>query len=336
MAQSRGRPNQSDIAARLGVSVSTVSRALADEVGISEQVRRDVLKLARDLGYRSKHVSAVPIDRRAVALVPLGSAASAMSSFYVGIVEGMRATAEEVGLALEVRLVNEALVTLETIQRHVTDAGARALLLAGIDPSDELVAWCSTNALPAVLVNGSDPLMRMSSVSPSNFYGAYLATKRLLDAGHRRILHYTHQHRPTILQRRRGFEAAIATVRGAEGVVVSTAECSTAELLDDILADRHKVTALFSWNDIAAVEMLGGLHSGGKPLPPGFSVVGFDDMPIASMTTPRLSTMRVEREAIGAGAIRLLLRHLEGEAVIQQLEIGVTSIQGGTVHPLVA
>lgn len=335
MAQGRGT-NQTDIAARLGVSVSTVSRALANEAGISETVRRDVKEMARTLGYRSKHISAPAADWHAIALVPLGSATSAMSSFYVSIVEGMRGAAEELGLALEVRLVNEALVTLETIQRHVTDAGARALLLAGIDPSDELVAWCAEAGISAVLVNGSDPLMRLSSVAPANFYGAYLATMRLLDAGHRRILHYTHQHRPTILQRKRGFEAAIAAVEGAEGIVVSTAERTTAELLEDILADRYKVTALFSWNDIAAVEMLGGLHSGGKQLPPLFSIVGFDDMPIASMSTPRLSTMRVHREAIGVGAVRLLLRHLEGEGAIHQLEIGVTAVPGGTVHPLIA
>lgn len=335
MARGRGSPNQSDIAARLGISVSTVSRALANEAGVSAQVRQDVLSIARSLGYASKHAGASPLGRRAVALVPLGSAASAMSGFYVGIVEGMRATAGELGLALDVRLVNEALVTLEIVQRCVAQAEAGAVLLAGIDPWDELVLWCREQGLAAVLVNGTDPLMRMSSVSPANFYGAYHLTARLLEAGHRRILHYTHQRRPTIVQRRRGFEAAMAEVEGAEGIIVSTAERSTAELLDDILADRYSITAVFSWNDIAAVEMLEGLHGGGKQLPTGFSIVGFDDLPIAGMTTPRLSTVHVDRETIGAAAIRLLIRHMDGETAIHQVEIGVTPVAGGTVHPLV-
>jgi DNA-binding LacI/PurR family transcriptional regulator len=327
----RSRPNQTDIARQLGVSVSTVSRALANESGISETLRSEVVKAARALGYKSKHAGLAPLERRAVALVPLGSAASAMSGFYVGIVEGMRATAAEIGLALEVRLVNESMVTLAAVERHLEQSDARALLLAGIDPWDELVAWCATNAFPAVLVNGSDPLMRMSSVSPSNFYGARLATERLLEAGHRRILHYTHMHRPTILERRRGFEAAIAGVPGAEGVVISTGERKTAELLDDILADRHGVTALFSWNDIAAVEMLEGLHGGGKQLPPRFSIIGFDDLPIASMSTPRLSTMRVNREGIGDAAVRLMMRLMEGDTAIHQIEIGVSVVPGETV-----
>jgi DNA-binding LacI/PurR family transcriptional regulator len=335
MARGRGSPNQSDIAARLGISISTVSRALANEAGVSEQVRQDVLKTARSLGYNSKHAGASPMGRRAVALVPLGSASSAMSSFYLGIVEGMRATAEELGLALEMRLVNEALVTLEIVQRFVAQAEAGGVLLAGIDPWDELVSWCREQELAAILVNGTDPAMRMSSVSPSNFYGAYHVTSRLLAAGHRRILHYTHQHRPTIIQRRRGFEAAIAEVEGAEGIIVSTAERSTGELLDDILADRHRITAVFSWNDIAAVEMLEGLHGGGKQLPAGFSIVGFDDLPIAGMTSPRLSTVHVDREAIGAAAVRLLHRQMDGETAIHQLEIGVSPIDGGTVHPLI-
>lgn len=325
------RPNQADIAARLGVSVSTVSRALANEVGISETVRRDVQKVARALGYKSKHVGAAVADRRAVALVPLGSATSAISNFYFGIVESMRRTAEEAGLVLDVRLVNESAVTLETVQRHLEQAQAKAMLLAGIDAFDELVDWCASNAVAAVLVNGVDPRMRMSSVSPSNFYGAYLATKRLLDAGHRRILHYTHPYRPTILQRRRGFEAAIAETPGAEATIIGTNEQTRAELFESIISNRYGATALFNWNDIAAVEIIEGAHGDDTPLPPGFSIVGFDDLPVAAMTSPRLSTMRVDREAIGRGAVRLLVGQMEGETAVQQLEIGVTPIEGQTI-----
>jgi DNA-binding LacI/PurR family transcriptional regulator len=328
------RPNQAEIAARLGVSVSTVSRALANETGVSETVRRDVQKLARALGYKSKHFGAVRLDRRAVALVPLGGATSGMSGFYVGIADGMRAAAEEAGLALDIRLVKESQVNLELIERHLTQSEAGALLLAGFDAWDELVVWCAERAVPVVLVNGTDPLMRLSSVSPSNFYGAYIATKRLLEAGHRRILHYTHLARPTILERRRGFETAMAGVAGAEGAVVSTAERSIPDLVEDILSGRHRVTAIFSWNDLAAVEIMEGLHGGSGILPESFSIVGFDDLPLASMTSPRLSTMRIEREAIGRGAIRLLIGQLEGETAVQQLEIGVTPVEGKTIRRL--
>ena len=226
------------------------------------------------------------------------------------------------------------MVTLDLIRRHIAQADAGGVLLAGIDAWDELTAWCAEAGIASVLVNGSDPQMRLNSVSPANFYGAFLATQRLLDAGHRKILHYTHRYRPTILQRQRGFEAAIAATPGATGIIVNTADRNTGELLQDILDGKHDITALFSWNDIAAVEMLEGLHGGGKALPPKFSIIGFDDLPLAGMATPRLSTIRVDREAIGRGAIRLLTQQMDGETAVQQLEIGVSTVAGGTVFEL--
>jgi DNA-binding LacI/PurR family transcriptional regulator len=328
------RANQADIAERLGVSVSTVSRALANEIGISDAVRRDVQRMARTLGYKSKHsMAAVAGDKRAVALVPLGSATSGLSGFYVGIVEGMREQAAAAGMALDVRLINESAVTLELIKKQIAQADAGGVLLAGIDAWDELTAWSAEAEVPVVLVNGSDPRMRVSSVSPANYYGAFMATQRLLGAGHRKILHYTHRYRPTIRQRQRGFEQAIAMTPGAVGTIVNTDERHTKELLGDMLAGKHDITAAFIWNDIAAVEMLEGIYGADSPLPRNFSIIGFDDLPLAGMATPRLSTTRVDREAIGRGAVRLLAEHMDGETAVQQLEIGVSMVEGETVFP---
>jgi DNA-binding LacI/PurR family transcriptional regulator len=329
------RANQTDIAERLGVSVSTVSRALANEIGISDAVRRDVQRMARTLGYKSKHnTSAAGGDKRAVALVPLGSATSGLAGFYFGIVEGMRAQAADAGMMLDVRLVNESTVTLDMIKRQAAQSDAGGVLLAGIDAWDELLAWSAETAVPVVLVNGSDPQMRVSSVSPANFYGAFMATQRLIDAGHTRIMHYAQKHRPTLLLRQRGFQAAIAANPGTVGTVVYNADVQSQQLLADLLAGKHDVTALFSWNDIAAVEILESLYGGDKSISPDFSIIGFDDLPIAAMTTPRLSTIRVDREAIGRGAVRLLQQHMDGETAPQQLEIGVTMVPGETVFSI--
>lgn len=106
------------------------------------------------------------------------------------------------------------------------------------------------------------------------------------------------------------------------------------DLLADLLAGKHDVTALFSWNDIAAVEMLDALYAPDSPMPKGFSIIGFDDLPLAGMATPRLSTMAVDRESIGRGAVRLLDQHMDGEATVQQLETGVTTIAGETVFAI--
>jgi DNA-binding LacI/PurR family transcriptional regulator len=324
------RLNQADIAEKLGVSVSTVSRALANEAGISPMVRDDVRQLARTMGYRSKRPEAPLPDRRASAFVPLGGATSGLSGFYFGIVEGMRTAATQAGMSLDVRLINEAALSLDGMRRQVAEAGATGLLLAGIDASDELVDWCAREKLPVVLVNGSDPQMRVSSVAPANFYGAYAATQRLLNIGHRKIIHYTHRSRPTIVQRRRGFEAAMASVEGAIGTVINSIDVPRTEFTAKLLAGDYDATALFLWNDIVAVQVLEAVSE--RQLTGRYAIIGFDDLPIASLATPRLSTMHVDREAIGTAAIRLLRLQMEGDRSVQQLEIGVSPVEGETVH----
>ena len=332
MSRRGKRLNQSDIAERLGVSVSTVSRALANEVGISPAVRDDVRQLARTLGYRSKRTGAPTLDRRVSAFVPLGGATSGLSGFYFGIVEGMRMAATEAGISLDVRLINEAALSVESMRRQVRESGTVGLLLAGIDATDELVAWCAEEDLPVVLVNGVDPRMRVSSVCPANFYGAYAATNRLLEAGHGRIIHFTQQLRPTIVQRRRGFEAAVADVTGAAGVVIDSSEVPRTDFTARLVAGEYDATALFLWNDIVAVHVLEAVGEAG--LLGRYSIVGFDDLPIASLATPRLSTMHVDREAIGTAAIRLLRRQMEGDTSVQQLEIGISAVEGETIQRL--
>ena len=329
------RASQSDIAEQLGVSVSTVSRALANETGISDAVRREVDRVARMLGYKSKHPPARGNpDKRALALVPINSAIGNLASFYHGIVEGMRSQAIASGIALDVRLVQEDMVTLDFLRRQVSKSGANGVVLAGIDPDDAMAQWAEEAGIAMVLANGSDPQMRFSSVAPANFYGAYLATRYLLDQGHRKILHYTYHHRPTIRQRRRGFEAAIADCPDAQGTLVISNNHASRELLAALLSQKYDVTAVFCWNDSVAVTMVEALLGQDSPMPENFSIIGFDDLPIAGMASPRLSTVRVDREAIGRGVIRLLASQLDGERAVQQLEIGVSLVAGETVRAL--
>lgn len=328
------RAKQADIAEKLGVSVSTVSRALANEIGISDLVRRDVQRVARMLGYKSKHAPAAGNpDKRALALVPLSGAMGSLASFYHGIVEGMRMQAAEDGIALDVRLVNEEVVTLDFVSKLAMKSDASGVVLAGIDPSDDLVRWGAETDMAVVLANGVDPKMRLSSVSPANFYGAYRATRHLLDAGHRKILHYTLRNRPTIRQREHGFEAAMAERPDVEGVVVCSNEVGTRALLDGLLAGQYEVTAMFCWNDSVAMSMVETLLAPDTGMPGNFSIMGFDDLPIAGMASPRLSTMRVDREAIGRGAIRLLAQRMDGEMAVQNLQIGLSLVAGETVFP---
>ncbi|WEO64445.1 LacI family DNA-binding transcriptional regulator [Rhizobium rhizogenes] len=331
------RITQADIASRAGVSVSTVSRVLTNEPGISDTIRQQIFKVATDLGYPLK--AAVDSMPGGLALIASDSATGGLSVFYEGILEGLRAGAAERGMPFDIRLVREARTSPEHIQEQLQAAGAEGLFLVGIDPPDDLRPWLEESGTPTVLVNGTDPKLRFDGVSPSNFFGAYAATRRLLDAGHRRILHFTGSHRQTIRERVRGFEAAIASVEGAEGrLVPMTFRGSSSHEAHDataaILAEDRSFTAAFCMNDFIAVGVLDAVTEAGLRVPDDFAIVGFDDLPCALMTNPRLATMRVDRAALGREAINLMIaRFRDGDAPARQVCHAVTPVPGGTLPP---
>ena len=115
-----------------------------------------------------------------------------------------------------------------------------------------------------------------------------------------------------------------------EKLILSNLDLSAAELAARLVKGAYDVTGLFIWNDIIAVQVLETLNRSG--LTGRYSIIGFDDLPIASLATPRLSTMHVDREAIGEAAIRLLRQQIEGDRSIHQLELGVTAVEGGTIQ----
>lgn len=329
------RLRQADIATLAGVSVSTVSRVLANEPGISETVRRQILKVAAEHGYPVK--PAAEAVAGGLALIASDGVTGGLSVFYEAIVDGLRTGAAEAGMPFEIRLVREDRITPEAVRDYMQAAGAAGLFLVGIDPIESLRDWLQATTTPTVLVNGTDPRMQFDGVSPANFFGAYEAASRLTRAGHRRILHLSGSHRHTIRERIRGFEAAIAAVPGAEGRYVSLALQGSAsreahERTAAVLAENAGFTAAFCMNDFIAVGVLEAVTEAGLRVPEDFAIIGFDDLPCALMTNPRLSTMRVDRAALGREAVSLMLTRFRNRtAAARHICQAVVPVPGGTV-----
>ncbi|MBX5137036.1 LacI family DNA-binding transcriptional regulator [Rhizobium lentis] len=329
------RPRQADIATLAGVSVSTVSRVLANESGISESVRRHILKVAADHGYPVRPTAEAVAG--GLALIASDGITGGLSVFYEAIVDGLRTGAAEAGMPFEIRLAREDRITPDAVRDYMRAAEAEGLFLVGIDPNEALRDWLQASTTPTVLVNGTDPRMQFDGVSPANFFGAYEATGRLTSAGHRRILHLSGSHRHTIRERIRGFEAAIAAVPGAEGRFVSLALQGSAsreahESTAAVLAENAGFTAAFCMNDFIAVGVLEAVTEAGLRVPEDFAIIGFDDLPCALMTNPRLSTMRVDRAALGREAVSLMLSRFRNRtAAARQICQAVVPVPGGTV-----
>jgi DNA-binding LacI/PurR family transcriptional regulator len=332
------RPRQTDIARFAGVSVSTVSRVLANEPGISTSVRDQVIRIASELGYNVRPAPAVqPQSQRSVALISADQATGGLGTFYEGILNGLRGAAARMGGALIPRLVRSASLEMSDLKQALSETEATGIFLVGIDPPEDLCWRLLETGIPTVWVNGNDPSLRFDCASPANFYGAQLATQHLIAAGHRRILHFTMSHRHTIRERVRGFQAA-CELGGAEARIVqlpaearsSSAAC---QVMEAILAERQGFTAAFCMNDMMAVGVMEAVANKALSIPRDFAVMGFDDLPCASMTMPRLTTMRVDREAIGQEAYHLMQRRIaDPSAEPRKVELAVRLVEGATVQ----
>ena len=194
------RPRQSDIAQRAGVSISTVSRVLAGEKGISASIQTKVLGVAAELGYPLRPVTSqaggVPLEgKKVLALMSAERATGDIGAFYHDIFDMLRSLAQTDGFELDIRLLHQKQVD-DALTQRVCEADG--LLAIGLDPEEEIINRITQGVLQPVLVNSADPSMTLDCVSPSNFYGGAMAARRLLELGHRKVAYIGPHHRHTI------------------------------------------------------------------------------------------------------------------------------------------
>jgi DNA-binding LacI/PurR family transcriptional regulator len=179
-----------------------VSRVLANEPGISESVRRAYLRWLPSTAIRRRQHPKPFLG--GLALIASDGVTGGLSVFYEAIVDGLRTGALEAGMPFEVRLVREDRATPDGFVRLYATASAEGLFLVGIDPNPALRQWIEAERIPVVLVNGTDPQLRLDGVSPANFFGAFQAAADCSPPGPSRILHFSGSHRHTIRERVRG------------------------------------------------------------------------------------------------------------------------------------
>lgn len=331
------RPRQADIARRAGVSISTVSRVLAGEKGISASIQTKVLGVAAELGYPLRPATAaglMQLDRkRIIAFMSAERATGDIGAFYHDILDTLRGLSQSEGFELDIKLLNQGQIDENMMQRACEADG---LLAIGIDPEDDKISRLAQGLLPTVLVNGADPSMAFDCVSPSNFYGGRLAGRRLMELGHRKVAYIGPDHRHTVRERIRGFRHEALTTAATEysEALLSTNESGFAqagEAVRRLLTEQPDITGLFCMNDAIALGALGAAQELGLSVPQDISVIGFDDLPFAELSTPRLTTIRVDRREIAREAIDLMRRRLiEPSANARQVQLAVHLVEGET------
>jgi LacI family transcriptional regulator len=171
-----------------------------------------------------------------------------------------------------------------------------------------------SDSLPAVLLDSAPREHRCAHVNIDNFGGAEAMTRHLLALGHRDIVFIEGpQGNHDAAERRRGFEAAMATMDGAQVRYLrgDYNEDSGYGAGRALLAKRERPDAVFAANDMMAIGCLSALDEAGIRVPGDIALAGFDDIPIARYSHPPLTTVRVQIAQLGHAALERLVLQMQ-------------------------
>jgi len=301
-----------DVAREAAVSVASVSRVLNGHENVRPALRQRVESAAAALGYvmhaGARNLSLARANAIGVVLPDLHG------EFFSEVLRGMDRAASERGLQLLLSNMHHdpdrAVEALRTMRGRVD---GMIVMAPHIDP--EQLAAQLPRSVPTVLVNCAAHNEQRAEIRVDNFAGAAAMTRHLIAIGCRRIVHVSGPPDNSEAQERvRGYSAAITKVLGVEPWVIrgDFHEASGIAAAEALLGDIASVDGVFAANDMMALGVLVTLDRAGIAVPGQIAIGGFDDIPLARMVSPALTTMRVDIAGIGARAVARLTDLIAG------------------------
>jgi LacI family transcriptional regulator/LacI family repressor for deo operon, udp, cdd, tsx, nupC, and nupG len=298
-----------DVAARAGVSPATVSRVFTRPEAVTLPTRQRVLAAAEELHY-TPHPVARSLARGRTGNIGLvvPDVAVAFSSV---VVKAVAQRARQDDHALFVADSDDRAADEVRLARAMASQVDGLLLLSPTMADDDLRDLAAM--VPLVAINrllAGVPAVLMSSAAAASH-----AIEHLHALGHRQLVYLAGPDNWSNASRRGAFTETCARL-GVPGEVLGPFEPTfSAGVRSADLVLAGSATGVLAYNDDVAVGVLSRLADRGVPVPGRASVVGFDDTALASMVTPRLSTVRLPIGAAGAVAVSLLADVLRGDDV---------------------
>lgn len=301
------------VALRAGVSPATVSRVLSGTAPVNEEKRQRVLRAVEELGYRPNQLArSLAHGRLSVIHLIIGDI---RNPFYAELARGVEDVGYEHGFTVVVSSTDDN-PEREALYLHTTaDFRAAGLVLSTALPEQQLLAHLQRIGCPVVLLNRYHPSVDADAVLLDNHMGGYLATRHLLDLGHRKIAHLAGPVNSSASRERlEGFRAAVREFGlDPDQLIIDYGNLrhdSGYRMGQRLVAAGMPVTAVFAGNDLMALGVMEAVTQAGLRVPEDLSVVGFDDTNLSGLWTVLLTTVRQPQYEMGRAAGELLVRRL--------------------------
>jgi LacI family transcriptional regulator len=331
-------PTMADVAARAGVSVATVSRALSGDGGqVSAAVLERVQAAAEELGYYPNNLAR---NMRSGTSRIFGLVISDISNpFFTAVARGAEDAAQRHGYSLILSNTDENPEREAAALGVMTAERVAGIIIATTNENGEALRRSVAMGTAIVAVDRRIQGLAADSVAVDNEGAAHEAVSHLIRLGHQRIAFAggppdVHTSR----ERLRGYERAHRDARLEIDPALVTQgtfrEVSGLSLTRGLLDLPEPPTAIFSVNNLTTIGVLRALREAGCQIPDEISVLGFDDIPTAELLHPPLTVIRQPTYRMGFRAVELLLGRIsEPNAPVQEVMLTGNLVVRGSTGP---
>ncbi len=331
-------PTLEDVARTAGVSTATVSRCLNNPSVVSDKTRKRVLDAVKSLGYAPNfgaQALAAKRTRTFGAIVP-----TMENAIFARGLQAFQEELQRCGITLLVSSSSYSPELEEEQIRGLVARGADALLLIGFDRSPQIYEFLEKQQVPYVIAWVYDPDQPMLSIGFDNRRAMQSLVTQVLELGHRSVALITAERNGNDRAQQR-YEGLLNAMK-AHGLdpktlhVIETTYSITngAEALKTLMQSDQKPTAVICGNDVLAAGAMVQARKMGLKVPDDLSITGFDDIEIAEIVTPTLTTVHVPHRKMGKGAAQMLVALRNGQNPDQSTELEAVTILRESLGPV--
>ena len=298
-----------DLARELGVSHSTVSRALRNSPEISPEMKEKIRNLARERNYRP-NAHARNLVRKTTHYVGV-IIPDIENPFYASLCKKMIRFFENNDYRVLICNSDRDPDKEKDYVSYLLEQQIDGLVMITSDAQEKTFSLILSSGIPLVLIDHDGRTNGIDSVMGDNYYGAMLAVRHLLSLGYRKIGHIAGpDHADASIARLNGYMDAM-TNAGLSGNV-SIARCDSSflgglEAAAELMASEEYPEAVFTVNDITALALSQFIYEKGIHIPEDVALVGFDDISVSRMAAVPLTTVRQSLDLIAREAGDILL-----------------------------
>lgn len=311
-----------DIADATGLSLAAVSLALNGRSGVSDDTRERVRAVAAELGYVRRGERQPRQARGFIGFVIEQLPFPVFSDIFYGeVVQGIDQEAHELGFSTGFTVVegDQPAEAQAKVRQMLLGNRVRGLIvIGGSNLIDELVRDLARQAVPLVLLDNYLYDLPLDGIEMDHTIGGYLATRHLINLGHREIgfIAGPTKYR-TLSDRADGYRRALLEAGIDPDPELMVPACAGPgskkgyREMRELLARPRRPTAVFAVSDKSAFGAIDGIREAGLTIPDDLSLVGFDDVHESSLLDPPLTTVAVPKRQMGRLAVRLLADRIE-------------------------